>query len=191
MAVSWWNCINIAKYPWKCLNKLFWVWQGAEHAWSSYLIDRLLKMPRVQSSEYGSIMPQYALMSLNMPEHGWILLNAPEYAWKCLNKLTMLRFSIFLTIFNIKYTRIMNMLRYSYNVVIVTIVIRILVCLICICRRFATSHFMVVGKLPARKIAPSPNSNANPKPNPDPDRGGEQFSSGEIFRTPHFIYIYF
>ena len=82
------------------------------------------------------------------------------------------------------------MLRYSFNVVIVTIVIRILVCLICICRRFATSHFMVVEKLPARKIAPSPNSNANPKPNPDPDRGGAIFLGGNFPDAPFYIYIF-
>ena len=31
-------------------------------------------------AQYASIMPENALMSLNMPEHGWILLNVPEYA---------------------------------------------------------------------------------------------------------------
>ena len=29
---------------------------------------------------YDSIMPEYALISLNMPEHGRILLNVPECA---------------------------------------------------------------------------------------------------------------
>ena len=32
-------------------------------------------------AQYVSIMPEYALMSLNIAEHGWILLNDPEYAW--------------------------------------------------------------------------------------------------------------
>ena len=39
--------LNIPKYPWKYLNKLFWLCQGSEYAWSSYIFDRLLKMPPV------------------------------------------------------------------------------------------------------------------------------------------------
>ena len=38
---------NMLKHPWKCLNKLFWLCQGSEYAWSSYMLDRLLKIPRV------------------------------------------------------------------------------------------------------------------------------------------------
>ena len=39
--------LSMPKYPWKCLNKLFWLCQGFDYAWSSYMFDRLLKMPRV------------------------------------------------------------------------------------------------------------------------------------------------
>ena len=39
--------LNIPKYPWKCLSKLFWLCQGSKCAWSSYVFDRLLKMPCV------------------------------------------------------------------------------------------------------------------------------------------------
>ena len=42
----------------------------------------------------------------------------------------------------------------------------------------------VLGKLPARKIAPSTNSNANPKPNPDLDRG--TIFLGRNFRDTFF-----
>ena len=38
---------HIPKYPWKILTKLFWLCQGSEYAWSSFMFDRLLKMPRV------------------------------------------------------------------------------------------------------------------------------------------------
>ena len=38
--------LNISKYPWKCLNKLFWLCQGSKRAWSSYMFDRILKMPQ-------------------------------------------------------------------------------------------------------------------------------------------------
>ena len=122
----------------KCLNKLFWLCQDREYAWSFDMFDRLLKMPRVLNKprfwirhgcvrkgyaefriclimvSYASIMPEYALLSLNMPEHGWILLNVPEYAWKCLNKLWLwLCFD---------YVRVLNMLRYSYTNIIIIIV---------------------------------------------------------------------
>ena len=43
-----WICIislNISKYSWKCLNKLFWLYQGYEYAWSTYMFDRLLNIP--------------------------------------------------------------------------------------------------------------------------------------------------
>ena len=40
--------LYMAKYPWKCFNKLFWLCQGSEYAWSSYMFNRLgLKMPRL------------------------------------------------------------------------------------------------------------------------------------------------
>ena len=121
------------KYPWKCLNKLFWLSEGSKYAYWSYMLNRFLKMPRVLNKPgfwiwhgciykgyaefqiclimgpYTSVKPQYALMSLNIPEDGWILLNVPEYAWKWLNKLS-------------DYARFLNMRRYSYNntIIIVT-----------------------------------------------------------------------
>ena len=55
-------------------------------------------------------MSEYALMPLNMPEHGWILLNAPEYAWiNCFD-----------------YARVLNMLQYSYDNIIILAAIIIL-----------------------------------------------------------------
>ena len=49
-------------------------------------------------------MPEYALMSLSMPEYGYILLNVSEYAGiNCSD-----------------YARVLNMPRYSYNIIIVT-----------------------------------------------------------------------
>ena len=57
-------------------------------------------------------MPHYTLMPPNMPGHGWIMVNVPEYAWiNCFD-----------------YARVINMLRYSYNhiIIIVTIVLETL-----------------------------------------------------------------
>ena len=39
--------LNIPNYHWKCLNKLFWLYQGSGYAWPSYMFNRLLKMPQV------------------------------------------------------------------------------------------------------------------------------------------------
>ena len=87
--------LNILKYPWKCLNKLFWLCQSSENALSFYMFDRLLNIPRFLNVPgfgicHGCIckgctrclnMAQYALMPLNMPEYSWIFQNDPEYAW--------------------------------------------------------------------------------------------------------------
>ena len=86
--------LNMPKYPWKHLYKLFWQCQDSEYACSSSMFDRLLKMPLVLSkpgfwiwhgcmckrygefwiclniAPYASVMPENVLMSLNMPEHG-------------------------------------------------------------------------------------------------------------------------
>ena len=102
---------NIPAYPWKCLKKLFWLHQDSEYNWSSYMCDRLLKMSWVLNmlgfwighgciykgynefwiwlnmDQYASIIPEYAIISLNMTKHGWMLLEVPEYTWNCLNKL--------------------------------------------------------------------------------------------------------
>ena len=113
-----WICINISEYLWiilwKSLNKLFWLCQGSEYARSSYMFDRLLKMPRVLNkpgfciwhgciskgyAEFGIWLhtpqlcpniPEFTLLSLNSPENNWIFLNFTEYVWKCLNKLLWL-----------------------------------------------------------------------------------------------------
>ena len=106
----------LPQYPPISLNilengKLFWLCQGCEYAWSSYMFHRILKIlggsrcARVlkwhsfifkghteawiwsNMVQCASIMPHYALISLTVPEYGWILLNVPEFAWKCLNKL--------------------------------------------------------------------------------------------------------
>ena len=110
MAVYALISLNMSKYPWKCLNKLFWLCQDFEYSWSSQMFDRLLKMSWVLSKprfwiwhscickgyaefwiwlhtpQWCQNMSQYALMFLNMPEHGRILVNVPEWVWKCLNK---------------------------------------------------------------------------------------------------------
>ena len=39
--------LNMLKHLRKCLNKLFWLCQDSEYAWSSCMFDRLLKMPWV------------------------------------------------------------------------------------------------------------------------------------------------
>ena len=99
--------LNILKYPWKCLKKLFWLYQGSEYAWSSYVFHRLLKIPGVLNvpefwiwhcctytcytefwiwlnmAQYASIMPEYASICLNFPQCLWTWLNIAE----CLNKL--------------------------------------------------------------------------------------------------------
>ena len=127
------------KYPRKFSKNLFWLCQGSEYAWWTDRFDRLLRIPEVLKSHcflnmshlfmeefwlclfmapYTLIMPQYALMCLHMPEHDWILLNDPEYVW-----------------INCSYSAmVLNMLQYSYNNIIVTNVIRILVFLICTSR---------------------------------------------------------
>ena len=110
---------------WICMMN-WQVWQAFEDTWGSkkplfseyvtFVYGRVLIM-----SFYGSIyliMPQYALICLHMPEHDWILLNDPEYVW-----------------INCSYSAmVLNMLQYSYNNIIVTNVIRILVFLICTSR---------------------------------------------------------
>ena len=111
--------LNMPKYPWKWLNKLFWLCQGSEYACSSYMFGRLLKMPPVldkpgfwygtivyarvtESSEYvclapyASVTPEYGSIFLNLPQYAWTWLNIPEcpwmyeYPWICLNKLLWL-----------------------------------------------------------------------------------------------------
>ena len=100
--------LNMPNYPWQCLTKLFWICQCSEYAWSSYMFDRLLKMPWVLNmprfwiwhrcickgySEFWiclimapdiSIMPKHALrfsVCLNIAEYCWMSLNMSENAW--------------------------------------------------------------------------------------------------------------
>ena len=108
--------LNMAKCPWKWLNKLSWLCQVSEYACSSYMFDRLLKMfPFLKTgfwiwhgciykvypdfriylimAPYASITTEYAQICFNVPQYFWIWLNIPkcpwiyEYPWICLNKL--------------------------------------------------------------------------------------------------------
>ena len=100
--------LSMPKYPWKCLNRLLWLCQGSEYAWSSFMFDRLLKMPRVLNkpgfwlwhvcickgyaefrirlivAPYVSIMPGYASVCLNVPQYAWTWRNISECPWMCL-----------------------------------------------------------------------------------------------------------
>ena len=100
-------CLNLSKYPWKCLNELLWLCLGSEYAWSSYMFDKLLKMLVVLNKPgiwiwhacvfkgyagfriclimdpYSSIMPKYASICLNVTQCAWAwlnILNVSEYA---------------------------------------------------------------------------------------------------------------
>ena len=103
--------LNATKYSWKYLNKLFWLCQGSEYTWSSYIFDRLLKMPWtlnvpglwiwhryiwkgytefwiwLNMTQYASIMPGYVTICLNVPQYAWdenswmSVLNIPENGW--------------------------------------------------------------------------------------------------------------
>ena len=88
--------LNILKYPWKCLNKLFWICLGSEYARSSYMFDRILKMPRLLNKPgfwiwRGCICKGYAEFRIynclimvpyasNMAEYYWMSLNKPKVA---------------------------------------------------------------------------------------------------------------
>ena len=85
--------LNMPKYPWNWLNKLFWLCQGSEYVCSSYMFDRLLKMPPVLNKQgfwiwddcickgyaefrvclimtpYASLTPEYASICLNVPQY--------------------------------------------------------------------------------------------------------------------------
>ena len=81
-------------------------------------------------AQYASLMPEYAWIYLNAPQYAWKQLNIAECPWICLNKLmTMPAFSICLIILDIwqgfqhvaviKYSRVLNVLQYGYNTIIV------------------------------------------------------------------------
>ena len=100
--------LNMPKYPWKCLNKLFWRCKGSEYTWLSDMFDWLLRMPQVLNkpgfwirhgckckgytefqicltmAPYASIMPQCASVWLNLPQYAWTWLNIVEFLWICL-----------------------------------------------------------------------------------------------------------
>ena len=104
-------CLNLSKYPWKCLNELLWLCLGSEYAWSSYMFDKLLKMLVVLNKPgiwiwhacvfkgyagfriclimdpYSSIMPKYASICLNVTQYASAWLNIAECLWICLKKL--------------------------------------------------------------------------------------------------------
>ena len=42
-----WILLKVPEYAWKCLNKLFWLGQGSQYASSSYILNRILRMPQV------------------------------------------------------------------------------------------------------------------------------------------------
>ena len=100
--------LNIYKYPWNCLKKPFWLSQGAEYAWSSYMFEKLLNMPQVLNmpgfwiwhccickdytefwislnmAQYASTMPEYVSICLDVPQYDWPWLNIDECYWTCL-----------------------------------------------------------------------------------------------------------
>ena len=103
--------LNMPKYLWKCLNKLFWLCLGSEYTWSSNMLDRLLEMSRVLNkpgvwiwhgwicqgytefgiylimAPYASIMPEYASICLNIPHYAWSRLSIAECPWMSLKML--------------------------------------------------------------------------------------------------------
>ena len=57
----------------------------------------------LNKSDHGSICLNNTWICLDKPEHGWIFLNVPEYSWiNCSD-----------------YARVLNMLQYSYNNIII------------------------------------------------------------------------
>ena len=65
--------LNIHKYPWKCLNKLFWLCQGSKYAWSSYMLNKLLKMPQILNMPWLHKQELHRVLSIS--ENGTICLN--------------------------------------------------------------------------------------------------------------------
>ena len=128
--------LKMPKYPWKYLNKLFWLCQGPEYAWTSYMFDWLLKMPPVlnklgfwiwhgcickpyaefRMSNCGSIhlnnpwiclnMPYCPSICLNMTDYCWMSLNIPENAWISCSDCAKVLF--FLTTMMLKLSKYLN-----------------------------------------------------------------------------------
>ena len=106
--------LNMPKYPWKSLNKLFWLpGLGICMIISPLYMQRLRRFPNM--SDYYSIrrnnawiclnMPQCPSICLSMSEYCWMSLNMPENAWiNCSD-----------------YARVFNMPRHSYNNIIIIV----------------------------------------------------------------------
>ena len=135
--------LNMPKYPWKWLNKLFWLCQSSEDACWSYIFGRLLKMPPVLTkpgfwiwhgcirksyaefqiclimAPYGSIRPECASVCLNVPQYAWTWLDILECSWMNIPEYAWINCS--------DYARVLNMSWYSYNniIIFVAIVIRL------------------------------------------------------------------
>ena len=161
-----WICQNIFENTWincsdyiRALNMPdhLYVRQAFEDALQSKYA-RGLNMARVtQRSEYVWIwlnmplcisicldMAKYCPMSLNTCERAWI--NCPDYV-RILNMSHHIRYSHdFEYASGIKYTRVLNMLQYTYNnIIVVTNIgyIRIFVCSICTSWPSANNHLIL------------------------------------------------
>ena len=80
--------LTLPKYPWKWLNKLFWLCQSSKYTFSSYMFGRCLKMPPVlNKSGFWRIlnMARLYMQGLhrvpNLLDYDFICLNN---AWICL-----------------------------------------------------------------------------------------------------------
>ena len=62
---------------WVLNMPVFWIRYG--YVWKGYTEFEICLV----MAPYASIMPEYALISLNMPGNGWIV-NIAEYPWICL-----------------------------------------------------------------------------------------------------------
>ena len=110
------------------------VWQTFEDAPRSKYITVLNAYMRLyMQGLYRVLMSEYGSICLNVPEYAWTLLNVPEYTWKCTNKLFWIcqgsqcvsSSYIFDRIYalGIKYTRVLNMPWYSYNNIIIELML--------------------------------------------------------------------
>ena len=69
--------LNIPKYLWKCLKKQSWLCHCYEDAWSSYMFNRILKMPWVLN--VGRFWIWHHCICKGYAEF-WICLNMVQYA---------------------------------------------------------------------------------------------------------------
>ena len=72
-------------------------------------------------------MPEYVLMYLNMPEHYWILLDVPEYGFQGSHLIIFDIWHEFEHASGIKYARVLKMLQYNYNNIILIAVINVII----------------------------------------------------------------